>query len=92
VALLTEAGLWDVQSAAIGKVGSAADSLRFGQTGCWARYLPGYYTLVDAIVARCHEGVQRMAENGDTLRSIAKAYEETEVRHSQVIQSAGQSR
>jgi hypothetical protein len=92
--LLGEAGRWDTQSAAIGKVGDHADSLRFDgfQTGIWGSYLPGYYALVNAIVARCHEGAQRMAENGDTLRSIAKAYEDTEARHAHDIHSAGQSR
>jgi hypothetical protein len=89
-ALLVEASLWEKESLAIGAVGDEADVLRFTKPGVFTLYLPEYYKLVDAIVARCREGMQRMKENRDTLTYIARLYEETEASHCDAIQSAGQ--
>lgn len=91
-ALLIEARKWEEEGMAIDAVGKRADALHFAKVGVFGAFIPECHVLVDAIVARCTEGTQRMGENRDTLTRIAKLYEETEARHSHAIQSAGQLR
>ena len=79
-ALRTEAGAWDQQSAQMGNIATKVDGLRFTRTeaGVFQLVVGPYNDVVDQVHGRCQEAVQRMKEIADTLRQVAKTYDEEE--------------
>lgn len=85
VKLLDEARLWEEQALAMQDIGTKIDAVRFGDPGIYALFVSGYHDLIDALVARCVEAVDRMGEIRGTLGHIANLYEATEERHAQQL-------
>jgi uncharacterized protein YukE len=79
-ALRKEAGVWDNESAEMGKAVAKADSLRMTrlQAGIFQLIVTSYEPAVDQIVARSTEGEHQMTEVGKTLRDVANAYDADE--------------
>jgi hypothetical protein len=78
--LRTEAGVWDRESAQMGKLVTKVDGVRFNrlEAGVFQLIVSPYEELVNQVHGRCEEAVQRMKEIGDTLRQVAKIYDEEE--------------
>jgi hypothetical protein len=79
-ALRAEAGTWDQQSSYVDKIASKVDGLRFTrlEAGVFQLFVGPYDDVVEQVHSRCTEGVQRMKQIGDTLRQVAKIYDEEE--------------
>jgi hypothetical protein len=78
--LRTEAGVWDQESAQMGNLATTVDGVRFNrlEAGVFQLIVGPYGELVDQVHGRCQEAVQRMKEIGDTLRQVAKIYDDEE--------------
>jgi hypothetical protein len=83
--LLDEAKLWETEGLEIENIGKKADVLEFKDPGLYTLFVPKYHLMVNAVVARCNEGLVRMGEIRDTLSHIATLYEATEERHAQQL-------
>lgn len=83
--LLDEARLWEEQALQMQTISKKMEELRFAESGLHVFYVPAYHQLVDALVARCNEGSERMTEIRDTLGQIARLYENTEERHARQL-------
>ncbi|MEV4319258.1 hypothetical protein [Actinocrispum sp. NPDC049592] len=79
-ALRKEAGVWDEESAEMTKIADKADGLRLTriEAGVFQVIFDAYGLAIDQIIARSHEGSERMSEVGRTLRSVADTYESEE--------------
>lgn len=79
-ALRTEAGIWDQQSSAMGKIVGQADGLRLEriEAGIFQIIFDSYASVVDQVTARSGEGRQRMADVATTLHQVANTYDEEE--------------
>jgi uncharacterized protein YukE len=79
-ALRTEAGVWDQQSTQMGNIASKVDGVRFNnlEAGVFQLIVNPYGDVVTQVHDRCSEAVQRMKEIADTLRAVAKTYDEEE--------------
>jgi hypothetical protein len=80
-ALRTEAGVWDQQSAAMGRLATTMDGMRMNrlEAGVFQLIIGPYSTLVDQVNHRCQEGSGRMTEIADTLRQVARTYDQEEL-------------
>jgi len=81
--LRTEAGVWDQQAQQIKNIADKADGLRFTrlEAGIFQLIVTPYSEVVDAVVTRCREGSQQMVDIANTLRNVAKIYDEEEKNH-----------
>lgn len=79
-ALRTEAGVWDDQSADLGRIGPAAVALRLTrvEAGLFQVIFSSYEEVLDQVVARAAEGTGRTADVGATLRAVADTYDQEE--------------
>ncbi len=75
-----EAGRWDQQSTQLRTIATRADGLRFTriEAGIFQLIVTPYGEVVDHVTARCREGGQRMLEIADTLRQVARTYDDEE--------------
>jgi hypothetical protein len=80
--LRTEAGVWDQQSTQMGNLASKVDGVRFDrfEAGVFQLIQGPYNDVVTQVHDRCTEAVQRMKEIADTLRAVAKTYDEEELK------------
>ena len=78
--LRTEAGVWDSQGTQMGSIATKVDGVRFNhfEAGVFQLIVGAYGDLVNQVHDRCQESVQRMKEIADTLRQVAKTYDEEE--------------
>lgn len=78
--LRTEAGVWDEQSRKTTAISTLADQLRFTrvEAGIFQLIVTPYGEVVDAVTARCQEGGAQMTDIANTLRNVARTYDEEE--------------
>lgn len=77
-ALRKEAGVWDTESAEMGKIAPKAEGLRFNriEAALFQVIFDTYSKVIDQVIARASEGTTQMAEIGKTLRSVADTYDQ----------------
>lgn len=76
-ALRTEAAEWDLQSTAIGDVGTKVSGMQLGrvEAGLFQLIVSPYNDVVDQVAARCAEGTVAMTDIAATLRAVATTYD-----------------
>ncbi|MCO1578603.1 hypothetical protein M8C13_22880 [Crossiella sp. SN42] len=79
-ALRNEAGVWDAQAGELGKIASMAEAMRLNriQAGVFQLVFDTYTDVIDQVVGRSTEGVERIGEVANTLRQVANTYEQEE--------------
>ncbi|OLR91428.1 hypothetical protein [Actinokineospora bangkokensis] len=79
-ALRTEAGVWDTESAEVGRMPPMAEKLKLDrvEAGLFQVVFDAYKQVIDQVIARTTEGAAQTAEIAKTLRSVADTYEREE--------------
>lgn len=79
-ALRNEASVWEGQAGEMGKIMNLVEGMRLNrvQAGLFQLIFDTYTDVVNQVVDRSAEGVQRMNEVAHTLREVANTYEQEE--------------
>lgn len=82
-ALRTEAGVWDIQAAALAGIQPKVEALSLTrvQAGIFQVVFNAYGEVLRQVTGRTSEGTQRMWEVAATLRQVAGTYDREEATH-----------